>query len=581
MRLQLNNFSKGLWILDGKETTMEGFVRRATGAHELRTPTLRSRAGMSDTTYTHTEDVRNIISLNNRFYHSNYDGATYKFYRDDTGVSIRTLNSAPNAMFKLPPQGGQNDYLFVVDGSNSFKVDSSSVVTNWGIVKPASGPTLADNGAGAMAAGTYFYAVTYRNTTTGSRSNPVLAGSIVLAANRQVRLTVIPTSADTQVNDREIWRTTAGGARYFKVGDIADNVTTTYNDNTADAALQSLELQFDNLSPFSDFFLLDAWTTNDRRVWWIGNGVFSGSNVVLYSPPGRPESVRGFIFVGSTDETLMKGISWNGANWVFSKKRIFRIFGEDEPFIAVPIDGTTGLDSETGIAITPYGLAYVSPDGLYLFDGSRSVLIGFDEISPFFRGETQEGLSPFVPGFRTCLFYHNQQLFLSQPGLSPEQTLVYSFRSQSWRNLGVRLSCGYVYGAFVTAGVLGKIATIEYFNDPSVSIQDMSTAIPIEWEIGGALTDLAHYGTIQRVYLDINTRTETVTVELVVDGVVVSLGTATTSDARTLLEFPVPSNWQTRVFSVRLTGSISHRVELFMLGVDVKLEGSNKEIGVG
>jgi len=579
MRLTLNNFTKGLWLLNGKETTMEGFIRRAKGMHELRTPTLRTRAGCVSLSSNVVHTVASIAQLSGETYYTDWDGATVKFYKISSAGSLKTLTQYPNAILRLPPTGGQSDQLFVVDGTGSFKISSSGTITNWGIDAPPFGlVNLADGGAGAMAAGTYSYQVTFLNTNTGARSNPNLPATLILGANRRINITAIPTSADSQVNAREIWRTTASGGRLFKLTQINDNVTTTYVDNAADTALQALELPFDNAAPYtSAFSILTAWATVDRRVWWL-SAVGPQAGNIYYSPPGRPESVRGFIFAGGTDEGLVQGLSWNTANWVFSLQRLFRIVGDDEPFQAVPIDGVPGLMSQTGLAITPVGIAYCSYNGVYLFDGSRAVLLGFDELAPYFRDETAEGLLPYIPSASTYLTYWREQLYLSQP-TNNNQTLVYSFRTQSWRNLGIGLSGNYTFRNHLYAGVNGRIQDVEN-NNAINSLTDNGTAIDIEWEIGGALTDIAHYGTIQRLYLDLDTQNETITVELIIDGSTTSIGTASCV-GRTLVELPVSSNWQARVFSVRLTGSVSNRVEVFAISVDVKLEGSNKDVGVG
>ena len=573
MRLSINDFGRGLWLIGGKEKTVDGFLRRTKGMHRLRTPSLRSRNGMT-LVQSAANPVLWIIRYDGDLY---YITGTAPFSLYNAGSLVYTENKVIEGFIKLPPQQGQVDSLFLAYGGG-VKVDTSDATTRWGIAPPSGLPTVADNGVGTLSAGRYEYCVVFKNSVTGSRSNPVLASSgVTLAASRQARLTSIPVSSDAQVDSREIYRTVANGARFFRVAVIADNVTTTYNDNTPDTGLASLELQFDNIdvSDTTLGFLSFPWVTNDRRVWWLPTtGATAGR--AYYSPPGRPESVRGFIIVCGTGETLRYGVSWNSMNWIFSEARIYRVVGEDEPFVAVPLDGVPGLVGGTPPCITPYGIAYLAVNGIYLFDGSRAQLIAFDEIGLLFEGDGIEGMNGFLP-VTGSLFYAQEQLFLTN---KVNQTLIYSFRNQTWRDPGVVLTHVY-YDTFnkqLLAAINGGSGVYEY--EANSTTTDSGAAIAIEWEVACGLSDIAHFGTVQRVYLDINTNTATLSVSLICDETVIALGTVSTA-ARQPVEFPGPSTWQTRVFSVRLSGTASTRVELFGIAVDVKLEGSNSEGGVG
>lgn len=106
-------------------------------------------------------------------------------------------------------------------------------------VTGAGAPTTALNGAGVLT-GTYQYAVTFV-TAIGETSVIVgnIAGTSIAPSSQQVQLTAIPVSADASVTSRKIYRTPAGGdfASLKLLTTIADNTTTTFNDNTADGSL--------------------------------------------------------------------------------------------------------------------------------------------------------------------------------------------------------------------------------------------------------------------------------------------------------------------------------------------------------
>ena len=103
-------------------------------------------------------------------------------------------------------------------------------------------------GPAALTGGSeYQYAVTFGNSTTGSDSNPngmqvqpdgtvnpnspFVAQGSVLGPNF---LKHLPLSTDAQVDNRKLWRTSAGGALFSYLDTIADNTTTTYTDVTGD-----------------------------------------------------------------------------------------------------------------------------------------------------------------------------------------------------------------------------------------------------------------------------------------------------------------------------------------------------------
>lgn len=103
-------------------------------------------------------------------------------------------------------------------------------------------------GPAALSGGSeYQYAVTFGNSTTGSDSNPngmqvqkdgtvnppspAVVGGVAL---QPVNLTNIPVSADGQVDNRKLWRTSAGGALFSYLDTIPDNTTQTYKDVTGD-----------------------------------------------------------------------------------------------------------------------------------------------------------------------------------------------------------------------------------------------------------------------------------------------------------------------------------------------------------
>jgi len=105
---------------------------------------------------------------------------------------------------------------------------------------------LAGAGAGLLSSGAYKYKVTLVNAQGETRGGTASGGVTVAdaSADGQVALTAIPTGA-AGTTARRIYRTVAGGGTYKFLVEIADNVTTTYTDNIADAALGATESSWD------------------------------------------------------------------------------------------------------------------------------------------------------------------------------------------------------------------------------------------------------------------------------------------------------------------------------------------------
>ena len=179
-RVPIRRFGLGLVVSGPKESAPAGSLRRARGIRSTNYPAIRSRPG-STLLATLPAAAHSLY----RFGDVRWAGAGTVLYRE--GVSVRTgLDSSRLAFVSMPPTVGVTDALFVAGGGTLFKADAAGVTSQWGIDAPTSALTAADNGAGAMAAGTYKYSVTYKNRTTGHRSNArsILGDASVTAPTR-------------------------------------------------------------------------------------------------------------------------------------------------------------------------------------------------------------------------------------------------------------------------------------------------------------------------------------------------------------------------------------------------------------
>jgi uncharacterized phiE125 gp8 family phage protein len=97
---------------------------------------------------------------------------------------------------------------------------------------------LAGSGAGNVDNGAHRYRVTFV-TVDGETDGGTISSAVTVAdktVNGKVSVTAIPLGG-SQVTSRKLYRTAANGSAYLLLTTIADNTTTSYTDNTADASL--------------------------------------------------------------------------------------------------------------------------------------------------------------------------------------------------------------------------------------------------------------------------------------------------------------------------------------------------------
>lgn len=535
---------RGLWVVGGKEKAPAGALRRARGVQRTPTGPIVSRDG---STLVSSLDAHSLFRFNDK----RYAGQTTAFFED--GSSIKTgLDASRLVMVRMPPTAAKQDFLFVAGGGDLFKVSPAGVVTAWGIVKPASTTSAADDGAGTMAAGVYQYKITFLNTISGHRSNGNdTAASVTIGGSRSVALTVIPTSSDSQVNAREIWRTVADGAVFFRLAQINDNSTTTYDDDDVDVNLESTELPTDNDPPDDTY----EWAAGpfDARMWWAGNTASGTGGRLYFSPVGRPESVEGFLEASNTDDPTQAVVIWNGL-WVFTEKTIKRVVST----LARPIEtGAPGTRKPFTIQATPFGIMYEADDGLRLFDGRTSRLVGLDAIGTLFQGAAAENLTAMdgvVSGFA------REEYLISDES----QTLALNARLGTWRDLGLGIKA-FHFEADTDELQVSFSGKVFLFEDEGV-LTDDGTAISFIVEPPSLAIGKTSPGLLQRLVFDIDTNDQSLTPTLLLDGTTVTLADIITS-GRATVEFPVLQDG--RLVGVRLTGSLTKKVTIYDIVAEV------------
>jgi hypothetical protein len=187
------------------------------------------------------------------------------------------------------------DQLFISNGVDTPQVWQSGVDT-WDIGTPETAcvAALAGDGAGNVDDGVHYYKVTYV-TSSGESSGNKASNALTVAdqgTDGKVDLTAIPTGP-SGTTSRKLYRTEAGGSTYKLLDTIADNTTTTYEDDTADAGLGA-EIPLTNLA-----FCPSDWIDNppkyfikhgrgvNKRLWAFGCS--TTPNVLYVSTSGQAD----------------------------------------------------------------------------------------------------------------------------------------------------------------------------------------------------------------------------------------------------------------------------------------------------
>ena len=423
--------------------------------------------------------------------------------------------------------------------------------------------------------GRYQYLITYKNNTTGSRSDPNATASVIadvvtgteLFADRQpIGLTNIPQPPIGQVDIIEIWRTVGNGAAFFKCGEISPPASA-FVDGVADfdamfsgaTVLALPELPIDNAPP-PDTVGYVLPTSHNGRAWWLDDAAADVGHV-FYSAIGRPESMVDFVNVTETDEPLQALARWNDVLYAFSSRRVFRIIGDDEPFTSQEVFGAPGtLDPDT-VAVAPQGILYLALDGVRLFTGASAELVAYGAIGPAFRGLTVEGMTTIAsPALGRTATVLNDDYYLADGA----QTLILNLRDGTWRRLAVAAST--LYAEPDSTEILASIT------GATIGLDDTAGAVASTFEVQTASvrfsTDVL--AVVRRVFFDIDTQGQDIVPVLVLDDTEVTLPALNTA-SRQLIE--MTTNSRTYVAAIRLTGTVLAIVRVYGIEFDIYLPG--------
>lgn len=219
--------------------------------------------------------------------------------------------------------------------------------------------------------GAFEYLVTFRRSGNYPvESNPSPPSTSITFDGQRGALTGIPISADPKVNQRRLYRTTAGGTRHYWLDDIDDNTTTTYADLiNDDTLLGGSEVSYDRLPPPAGKFF-EVW---DNKLF-IG-GIEEYPHMVMYTNTNTSEemSSRNFLQFRVRQSEKMKQIKVFGDMlFVLFETVTFRVTKVGESYFAVEeLPQNIGCLASWSVAVCDTSLIWLSEFGIEVFNGNR------------------------------------------------------------------------------------------------------------------------------------------------------------------------------------------------------------------
>lgn len=296
----------------------------------------------------------------------------------------------------------------------------------------------------------YDYKVTNYDPRTGDESNGsvVMATTLWLDALRRSIVVTPSVYGDATVLQRFYRR---GGTVlddwYFLGANTADGGIFT-DTLTDDAVRASATVPTDHDQPITT--VNSVGTTVYAQplpyLWGPVNGLLIGTGDpyrpghIYWSKPGEYGHWPGANTeeLCAPSEELMGGCVFAGSSYTFSRDRMYENFVDlqtEGQVRSAPTTCIKGLVSPGGLAVTKYGIAFISRDGVYITSGGEAKLLS-DNIRPLFEGGSLWGYTPIdftnIDALRLAVSGHDLWLSYSD-GSSGKHQLVYSLLYNYWR----------------------------------------------------------------------------------------------------------------------------------------------------
>lgn len=264
-----------------------------------------------------------------------------------------------------------NNYAFIVNGADPNKKYNCTTVYALGNPAPVTAATFNANIAGANLSfpGSYRYVYTFVNVD-GEESNPSPASLVIptIAVTQDLRIN-ITVSADPQIVDRNIYRTSNGGASFLFVGNVGNNISLTFDDHISDANLGS-EVEFDNDVPP----ILSMIETHKNRLFGVNPN--DPSKLRISKEFNHDQWPALFTIDISPDDgdKITALVDFFDQLVIFKRKSIYILSGNNEIDFSIQraqTDSRIGSINNRVPAVIGNKVYFLSERGVFSFDGLR------------------------------------------------------------------------------------------------------------------------------------------------------------------------------------------------------------------
>ena len=411
-------------------------------------------------------------------------GSLYR-YNGHSNVATELSSINEENVSYAPFKGilSNSTYVYITDGSTMLCDNGVSSYT-WGIDPPENSLSAYMSGSGGLLqAGDYTWQYTFYDGNTGAESNPCpVMGEVTAVDDDSAEIKGIEISSNSRVTSRRLYRTLVDGGSHYLAMDFGDNVTTSFIDVGSDDDLTTL-MNTDQGVPPS----VSLVSNFQNRLFVAGNSTYP--NRVWYSRGSRGDNYPGdyYLDVGTSDDEVVGMVAFEGTLFFMQKAGISGLYGTTpDTFSWYRTRSHMGIAGKYSSVAGPDGIYFLGFDGIYRFDGVKSVRVS-EQIGRSFGQLASEWVSvvdwdSVDSVCRTCFL--NGVLYVLLPmrdinGSVGNRVFCYDIFQQLWCELS--LDCDYIYSDIGRGKVYGSyyfgsrygvfelltnLSGVSYYNDP-------------------------------------------------------------------------------------------------------------------
>lgn len=432
------------------------------------------------------------------------------------------------------------------------KVFIAGTLYDWDI--PA--PTLAPSGAAGASgnpSGTYSLYYTYLIYFPNGRAvetAPSPAGSVTVTSQKITwsNIGICPYSVAGGKIYRKLYRYSTTLIDTYYVATIADNTTTTYSDDYADATVainEAIDTENYVLPPTDMVDICDYL----GRIWAIAGNMLYPSEPYLPFNFDSTESIQ----VTNDGDDLTAMIPWADQLFIATKTTWYRLQGTNSATWGIRRTfASHGCINKHTLQRTRYGLVFLWHDGLYLFDGSLTKKITGDKIADSLFTSTISSKSACWSEWDGDKYYFHYP----ESGTTISKRLVCDFSTYP--------QIRFYYDDFIpTAHSFHGMTGIDYYGFGGCHYEDGGSDAPaLSIKTGDrAAKEIIRQKQLEYLYYDINTGGKDVTVCIYVDDALAyTLTLNTTSRERDRKLLPQKQGYR---FCLTITSSDARGVTIY------------------